>query len=171
MLILISGPNDSGKSRFAEGLISRAAGDRFYIAAMIPKTEDNRRRIEKHILQRAGLGFTTLELPYRVGDAPVTSGSAVLLEDVSNLTANGFFDRGASAGDIVKDILALSRRCGTLIAVTISGLDPADYTGETAAYVSALAEVNRALLAHAALAAELDHGVPRYRKGNWNGFA
>ena len=168
MLVLISGPNSSGKSLFAEGLISRAGSERFYIATMVPRTEDNRRRIEKHRAQRQGLNFTTLELPYEVGSAPVTPGSAVLLEDVSNLMANAFFDRGWGADDILRDILALSRRCSLLVAVTISGLNADGYDGETADYISALTSLNQALLREADLAAEMRAGKPDYRKGNWN---
>lgn len=170
MLVLISGPNSSGKSLFAEGLISRAGGERFYIATMVPQTEDNRRRIEKHRAQRQGLNFTTLELPYGVGSAPVTPGSAVLLEDVSNLMANGFFERGRGADDVLRDILALSRRCSLLVAVTISGLSADGYDGETADYIAALTSLNQALLREADLAAEMRDGNPDYRKGIWNEF-
>ena len=170
MLVLISGPNSSGKSLFAEGLISRTGGDRFYIATMVPQTEDNRRRIEKHRAQRQGLHFTTLELPYGVGSAPVTPGSAVLLEDVSNLMANAFFDRGRGPEDVLRDILALSRRCSLLVAVTISGLSADGYDGETADYIAALTSLNQALLREADLAAEMRDGNPDYRKGNWNEF-
>ena len=64
--ILISGSNGSGKSLFAEQLISKMPGKRCYIATMKVQTEDNIQRIEKHRKQRQHLNFETLELPYEV---------------------------------------------------------------------------------------------------------
>ena len=87
VLVLISGSNNSGKSVYAEQLIARTSGSRYYIATMRPCTEDNHRRIEKHRAQRKGLGFETLECPCQIGDAPISADGVVLLEDVSNLLA------------------------------------------------------------------------------------
>ena len=71
ILVLISGSNNSGKSIYAEQLIAKTNGARYYIATMLPCIEDNHRRIEKHRAQRQGLGFDTMECPYQVGNAPV----------------------------------------------------------------------------------------------------
>lgn len=164
-LILISGPNGSGKSRFAEQLIAQTRGKRYYIATMRLETEDNLCRIEKHRRQRADLGFTTLELSCRVGDAPVGVDSFVLLEDVSNLLGNAMFQCGADENEVYHDILALSQRCAVLTAVTISGLNARDYEGETADYIAALNRLNSRLFQCAAAAAELTEGIPRWQKG------
>ena len=107
MLVLISGPNSSGKSLFAEGLVSRAGSERFYIATMVPRTEDNRRRIEKHRAQRQGLNFTTLELPYEVGSAPVTPGSAVLLLDTQTTEHTTLSNAQLEDGQILPPISSL----------------------------------------------------------------
>ena len=170
-LILISGPNDSGKSRFAEGLFAGWPGERFYIATMRPVTEDNRARIEKHRRQRAGLGFVTLEKPRHVGDAPAGPGSAVLLEDVSNLLGNAMFEAGEDEDAVLADILALRERCARLAAVTISGLDPADCEGETAAYVRALNRLNALLFEASDAAAVMEKGAARWRKGGADALA
>lgn len=164
-LILVSGPNGSGKSRFAEALVSRTAGPRYYIATMEPQTEENRRRIERHRAQRAGLGFTTLELPWGVGDAAVGRSGVVLLEDVSNLLGNLMFRRGGDGEAAYGEICALSRRCALLVAVTISGLNVGDYAEETADYINGLNALNERLFQCAQAAAELENGVPRWRKG------
>lgn len=164
-LILVSGPNESGKSRFAEELVSRTAGTRYYIATMKPQTEENRRRVEKHRAQRAGLGFATLELPWGVGDAAVDPSGVVLLEDVSNLLGNLMFERGGDEENAYRQIRVLARRCALLVAVTISGLNDGDYAGETAAYISGLNALNERLFQCAAAAVELDNGIPRWRKG------
>ena len=51
-LILVSGENNSGKSLFAENLVAKSTGKRYYIATMIAKTAQNRKRIQKHKKQR-----------------------------------------------------------------------------------------------------------------------
>lgn len=164
-LILVSGANQSGKSAYAEGLAVRACPKRFYVATMIPRTEENLLRIAQHIRQRAGLDFQTLELPYRVGAAPVSRNSAVLLEDVSNLLSNVIFERGGTWEQVFSDICALQGRCDTLMAVTISGLDPADYCGETADYILALERLNQSLARRAELVIHMEGGQPTVEKG------
>lgn len=164
-MILISGSNGSGKSAFAESLVARTEGDRYYIATMMAQTEENLRRIEKHRRQRENLNFTTLELSHRVAEAPVTEGSVVLLEDVTNLLGNAIFVHGEEPGQVFADILALAEKCALLIAVTISGLSAEGYDGETAAYIRDTEELNRKLYDASEAAAELREGVPQWQKG------
>ena len=58
-LILVAGANGSGKSLFAEELVEKTWGDRYYIATMAPQTEENFQRVEKHRRQREHLAFGT----------------------------------------------------------------------------------------------------------------
>lgn len=164
-VILISGPNGSGKSRFAEELISRTEGPRWYVATMISRTRDNEARIEKHRRQRAGLGFATVERPYSVGDLPVEPDSVVLLEDLSNLLSNNFFERDRGADQVFDDIRTLAERCGLLVAVTISGLRAEEYEGETADYILALERLNGLVCGLADAAAVMENGAPVVQKG------
>lgn len=165
-IILVSGSNGSGKSRFAESLIGRFPGGRYYIATMDPQTEDNLRRIQKHREQRAGMGFTTLEIPFHVGEAEISPGSAVLLEDVSNLLANSIFERHETVEDVYRDILVLAGRCAVLAAVTISNLCSEGYKGETAVYIDALNLLNQRLFEQSAAAVEMETGTPKWKKGD-----
>ena len=164
-LILISGANGSGKSRYAEHVVAQTAGSRYYIATMQPCSEENRQRIEKHRRQRKDLRFTTLECPYQVGAAAVEKDSVVLLEDVSNLLANAMFERGGDEESVHRDIEALCERCRLLVAVTIAGLSAAGYDGETAAYIRALNGLNRRLHDCAAAAVTMKDGKPFAEKG------
>lgn len=142
-LTLVLGANGSGKSAFAEKTAAGSGGKLCYIATMRPQSEDDLRRIEKHRAQRAGKGFETVELGTNVTEAPIEKNSAVLLEDVSNLLANRMFtEKGNTLDDTLNDILALGEKCARLIAVSISGLDEGDYSGETAEYVRALNTLN-----------------------------
>ncbi len=167
-LILISGENNSGKSRFAESLVAKCTGKRYYIATMIPKMEENHRKIEKHKIQRAGLGFTTLELAYDLAEFSPETDSVVLLEDVSNLLANCIFEKGRNKDEVFEDIISLSQRCKVLIAVTISGIDVAGYDGETMMYIESINALNRKLYDEAAVAVSMVNGNPVYEKGKEN---
>ena len=164
-MILISGGNGSGKSAFAETLVGGVAAPRCYIATMVPHTEENCRRIEKHRRQRAGLDFATLEVPVLVGDAAVSAESVVLLEDVANLMANAMFECGWSARQALEEILKLKERCRLLVAVTISDLKSEDYEGETKDYIAALQQLNDALFARSCAAAQMQEGEALWQKG------
>ena len=164
-LILISGANGSGKSRYAERIVARTTGKRYYIATMRPCSEENLQRIEKHREQRKDLHFTTLECPTQVSTAAVETGSVVLLEDVSNLLANAMFERGGDEMSVCADIEALLVRCRLLIAVTITGLNARGYDGETAAYIRALNGLNQRLHDRAAAAVTMKEGAPFAEKG------
>ena len=165
-LVLISGSNNSGKSIYAEQLIAKTTGDRYYIATMRPYTEDNYHRIEKHRAQRQGLGFETIECPYQVRNAPVSLDGVVLLEDVSNLLANTIFEKGGDSDSVFHDICALTDRCRVLVAVTIAGLKDEDYDAETVAYINGLNEINQKLFDKASVAISMQEGTPVYQKGD-----
>ena len=65
MKIFISGGCKNGKSYFAQSLAKQLAeesgGPLYYIATMIPCDEEDRARIRRHIEDRAGWGFETIE--------------------------------------------------------------------------------------------------------------
>ncbi len=164
--ILIAGPNNSGKSFFAEQLVSKTEGKRYYIATMKPQVEDNFRRIEKHRNQRKHLQFETLELPYSVNSAFVKADSVVLLEDVSNLFANVLFEKKGSISSVLTDIEQLKQRCALLIAVTISGLTDDGYDEETAAYINGLNQLNLQLFDMADIAFIMENQQPICMKGD-----
>ncbi len=163
--ILISGSNGSGKSLFAEELIAQMQGKRCYIATMKAQTDDNFARIEKHRRQREHLHFETLELPYEVGFAPVDEDTVVLLEDVSNLFANAYFEKNGSIDSVFTDVVQLKQRCRHLVAVTISGLKDEGYDEETTTYINGLNKLNQRLFDWADLAFTMEHGQAVCQKG------
>ncbi|MCD7928007.1 MAG: bifunctional adenosylcobinamide kinase/adenosylcobinamide-phosphate guanylyltransferase, partial [Oscillospiraceae bacterium] len=88
MMTLVSGGAGSGKSAFAEALIVRsAAKPRVYLATMQAWGEEGRQRVERHRRLRAGKDFFTVEQPRNLSEVKIPQGGAVLLEDLSNLTA------------------------------------------------------------------------------------
>ena len=160
-LELILGPNGSGKSLFAESEAVRSGGSLVYLATMIPQTPDNFARIEKHRRQRADKGFRTVECGWEIDQIAASSADAVLLEDASNLLANGIFAHGASGDEALRQILALADRTRKLIVVSIEGLLEAGYNAETAAYIRALNALNAALAQRACAVYRMEQGVPR----------
>jgi adenosylcobinamide kinase/adenosylcobinamide-phosphate guanylyltransferase len=163
--VLVSGANSSGKSRYAEQLIAGTSGPRYYIATMIPCTDENHRRIAKHRIQRKNLGFQTIESPYEVGNVSVSPDGIVLLEDVSNLLANAMFEKKSGPEQVYQDICSLAERCRMLVAVTISGLSTEGCDAETASYVDALNRINQKLSNRASAVVSMQDGLPVYRKG------
>ena len=143
---LILGPNSSGKSLYAENLaVQNSDHPLIYIATMVPQTDDNFARIEKHRTQRAGKGFQTIEEPWEIDVLNITSDSVVLLEDASNLLANGIFNHQKNASDCFGKIKSLAEQCQTLIIVSITGFTPGDYDAETNDYISQLNALNEML--------------------------
>ncbi len=164
-LIIVSGKNDSGKSLFAESIVSKRLGKRYYIATMIPKTEENLKRIKKHKKQRQNLNFTTLEAPYSLAESTIDKDAVVLIEDVSNLLANNIFEKGKGADEVFCDILNLAEKCSFTVAVTISELEASGWDEETSMYINSLNELNEKLKKEASVCITMADGKPVYEKG------
>lgn len=144
---LILGPNNSGKSLYAEKMVAETKNiQRIYLATMIPQTEDNKQRIKKHIDQRAGKSFHTIEEPWKIHTLDIPKNSVVLLEDASNLLANGIFIHHSNYQECFERILTLAEACKKLIVVSINGLFPSDtYDTETNDYIRQLHLLNELL--------------------------
>ena len=148
MLSIIIGGSGSGKSAFAEELVCRLPGQRFYIATMTARDPESLRRIAKHRLARAGYEFQTLEwgldLAGKLASGTgVPAGANVLLEDLSNLLANEMFrpEGGGLRADGVR------------------------YDEMTDRYLRNLALLNRELAQEADLVTEIVCGLPNVLKG------
>ena len=167
MFCIVTGGSASGKSEYAESLaISSDARQRFYIATMKPWDEEGRRRIQKHRAMRAGKGFETLEIYGRCADLSVVhKDSAVLLECLSNLTANVFYDPIYADKDlaqmITEDILDLKKRVKNLIMVTNEIFSDGFFNHfQNTRYMQILGQVNQNLAREADRVIEVVYGIP-----------
>lgn len=144
---LILGPNNSGKSLFAEKMVVETENlQRIYLATMIPQTEENNERIKKHIAQRKGKGFLTIEESWNIHALNIPKNSVVLLEDASNLLANGIFVHHSNHQECFERILTLGEKCKKLIIVSIDGLTVSNtYDAETNDYIQQLHLLNELL--------------------------
>lgn len=173
MLKLITGGSGSGKSEYAENtalsLYKRLNADKLiYIATMTPYGKEAYERVARHRRQRAGKGFETMERYCNIKDINIDKNSVVLLECLSNLTANEVFDRRNqnASEDIVTGINRLCRNCRAVIAVTNEVFsDGCNYDSTTLYYIKTLADINRMLILTADSVTELVCGIPVKIKG------
>lgn len=67
MNVFISGGCKNGKSYYAQkraqNMARQLGKPLYYIATMIPRDEEDRARIRRHLAERDGWGFETLEQP------------------------------------------------------------------------------------------------------------
>lgn len=167
MIYLVTGGSGSGKSAYAEELLSNfpEIDTRYYIATMQVYGDEGKRRVERHRKMREGKGFVTVEQTVQVGKAletfEVVHGvpssaietirlhRAALVECVSNLTANEMFDENGQRSEeqvianVVQGLNELSHSVRELVIVTNNVFDDGIcYDESTMAYIRALACIN-----------------------------
>ena len=71
MIHLVTGGSGSGKSAYAEKLVTEQykKDSKYYIATMQVYDEEGKARIERHRQMRSGKGFTTIEQPAYIEEA------------------------------------------------------------------------------------------------------
>lgn len=170
MLVLITGGSGSGKSAFAEDrVLSLGEWKRIYIATMFPFDEESHKRIARHRQMRAGKGFDTLECYTGLKDVEVAQDSVVLLECMSNLTANEMFQEDGAHEETVSEIMAGVRHLKDTVrhVVIVTNeifSEAAAYEGETELYQAYLGEINRGIASMADEVVEVVYGIPVYHK-------
>lgn len=171
MLHVVTGGSGSGKSAYAETELLRLAKQnnckKYYIATMEPFGEETLKKIERHREMRKDKGFDTLECYVNLkGTAEtMTDRPAVLLECMSNLTANEIYRLDGAgertADSIVDGVQELCGRCEHVVIVTNEVCsectrDSADMNR----YKKILSEVNRRLAQKADWVTEVVYGIP-----------
>lgn len=171
MLCLVTGGSASGKSAWAEGLCMKLAkGKKLYIATMQPYGEEGERRIRRHHRLRAGKRFETLECYTGLETVRIGRYSCILLECMSNLTANEMFApegrKDRAAEKILEGVRHLQTFTDHLVIVTNEVFsDGIVYPEETMNYQQELARINRELAAMADVFTEIVCGIPVMVKG------
>lgn len=171
MLHLITGGSGSGKSAYAENyLAGLGAGERVYIATMYPFDEESRRRIIRHQQMRREKNFRTIECYTNLAEVILPAPALVLLECLSNLTANEMYRPDGAGEDTVKAVLdgidKLLEQAVKLTVVTNEVFsDGRGYDQETERYQSFLGSINRQLAQRADYVTEVVYGIPIRIKG------
>ena len=175
MKIWITGGAGSGKSSLAQDLAAAlaAGGPRYYVATMVPRDEEDHRRIRRHIEDRAGMGFQTIECPCRLMERidPDPDGT-YLLDSATALLSNAMFGEREFAYDpdaaarAAEDLQRFSCGVKNLIAVS-DGIysDAARYDEMTENYRCGLASVERQMAAVSDTVIECAAGGVLLQKG------
>lgn len=181
MNVFISGGCKNGKSYYAQHIAKEMAEELkvplYYIATMIPRDEEDNVRIARHIDERAGWGFITIEQPAKILEVcqreEVDLGGVFLLDSVTAITENEMFPRvkseetgeilveiDESAGQRVKeDMVNFAKATGNTIFVSdgIYG-DGGEYSESTEEYRQALAGIDIALAGACDRVIEISYG-------------
>ena len=187
MMELVTGGSGSGKSAYAEETLCRLDsfpdrgqgnetgtqqdGQRYYIATMPSWDKETEKKIAKHRAMRAGKGFCTLEwytdFEERLerADCPGMEGADILVECLSNLTANEMYMEGGAgkntADAVIRGILCLRDRCRNLVVVTNDVFsESAEDSPEMRIYKETLGRINCALAEAANRVTEVVCGIP-----------
>lgn len=174
MLMMVTGGSGSGKSEFAESLVTGLAdGPNLYIATMFPFDEECHKRIARHREMRKDKGFDTLECYTGLKHADVSGYHTVLLECMSNLTANEMYQEKGSGDHCVEEILAgichVKEQCRNLIIVTNEIFsDGMDYDEKPGGIRSIWERSMVRMASMADLVAEVVYSIPLIHKGDLN---
>lgn len=175
MTVFISGGVKNGKSFHAQNLAKKLSGDGplYYLATMIPRDAEDEVRIARHIAERDGMGFETIECPRDILGclSQAQPGGVFLLDSTTALLANEMFLPGGgvnfdAAEKVAGELQVLARSVGGLVAVadTIYS-DAADYDSFTEAYRRGLAQIDRALARDFEVVLEICGGTVFCHKG------
>ena len=95
MTVFISGGSKCGKSTLAQNLAVALAdgGKRYYLATMISSGKEDDERIRRHIADRDGMGFETIECFRNILDCleSADAGGTFLVDSVTALLQNSLF--------------------------------------------------------------------------------
>ena len=183
MNVLISGGCKNGKSIYAQQTARSLAADGplYYIATMIPRDEEDRARIVRHLAERDGWGFTTIEqgrnIAALIEREDVDLSGSFLLDSVTAVLENEMFPVAMKEGrsvflgedadapervsaELVAFAKAVREAGGSAIFVSdgIYG-DSCGYSDSTEDYRKALASADRALAKVCDRVTEVTYGI------------
>ncbi len=127
MIILLVGGSKSGKSMAAQRyskILENKEGSLFYLATMKPSDLEDNIRIEQHLIDREGLGFSTIEQDKNIKGTlhKLNSKDTVLLDSITSLVTNEMFSGNnfyPNVSDkIFNDIKLIGEKIENLIIVT-----------------------------------------------------
>lgn len=177
MTCFISGGAKCGKSTLAQELTVALSGGgkRYYIATMISSGREDDQRILRHIADRDGMGFETVECFRNIPDCleMADADGAFLVDNVTSLLQNALFSREKN---YEPDLEAAKRCADELVefagkvkhAVFVSDYiysDAERYRESTECYRKCLADIDRRLAQICDTVVEVAAGLYIVHKG------
>lgn len=174
MTVFLSGGAKCGKSGLAQDitLALSEGGRRYYVATLIPTGKEDDERIRRHLQDREGLGFETVECFGDIMDIADREG-AFLVDSVTSLMQNALFpveknyEMDLTAAERCADSLvefARTVRHGVFVSDYIYS-DAGRYSESTEAYRKCLAEADRRLAQVCDTVIEVSAGQAIIHKG------
>jgi adenosylcobinamide kinase/adenosylcobinamide-phosphate guanylyltransferase len=177
MIVFISGGAKNGKTTLGQDMAVKlsAGGPHYYVATMIPADDEDRERIRRHIEDRDGMGFETIEVGRGILSCleKADSDATFLLDSVTALLLNELFPDPLSCE---MDVEA-AHKCAEQVAefarsvknaVIISDYifsDAVRYDEVTETYRKCLADIDRKIAAISDTVIEVSAGNYIIHKG------
>ena len=178
MTYFLSGGAKCGKSSLAQDLAVALSkgGKHYYVATLIPSGSEDDDRIKKHLADRDGMGFETVECFRNIMDCLQTADKdgVFLVDSVTSLIQNSLFP---VEKNYEMDIEAANRCADELVefahtvrhAVFVSDYiysDAERYSESTEMYRKCLADIDRRLAKVSDTVIEVSAGQPIIYKGD-----
>lgn len=173
MNVYISGGCKNGKSYHAQRISQAMGKPLYYLATMIPHDDEDRARIRRHLQERDGWGFETIECGTKILsalDKADVSGS-FLLDSVTALLSNemfradGSFDETAPAR-VADELTEFIRRAPNTVMVSdYIYSDAILYDRMVEAYRAGLAHIDRRIARECSHVIEVVNGIMIFHRG------
>jgi adenosylcobinamide kinase/adenosylcobinamide-phosphate guanylyltransferase len=149
--ILVIGGSKSGKSLLAQALAQKLhSGRLFYIATMKPRDNEDLCRIKRHIAERDGCGFETIEQPEHINECikQITAKDTILIDSLSTLLANEIFKANEINTDAYLNVSGQLKQlcdavCNAVIVSDFIFSDATIFEHLTQSYLRGLSKINR----------------------------
>ncbi len=174
MTIFISGGAKCGKSSIAQNIAVKLAGGGglYYVATMIPSGKEDDERIRRHLADRAGMGFETVEC-FRSISSIADKAGTFLVDNITSLMQNALFPPETgyemdiqSAQRCTEELVTFAQNVRHAVFVSDYIYSDAErYSESTEAYRKCLADADRKLVKCCDVVIEVTAGIPIIHKG------
>ena len=174
MTVFISGGAKCGKSSIAQDLAVKLSGGKglYYVATMIPSGAEDDERIRRHLLDRAGMGFQTVECFRDIGSIADREGT-FLVDNITSLMQNALFPPEknyemdlSSAQSCARELMDFASNVRHAVFVSDYIYSDAErYSESTESYRKCLADADRRLARICDVVMEVTAGIPIIHKG------
>ena len=177
MTYFISGGAKCGKSSLAQELTVALAkgGKRYYVATLIPSGAEDDERIRRHLEDRDGMGFETVECFRSIGSIADEKGT-FLVDNITSLMQNALFPPETgyemdtqSAQRCTEELVTFAQNVRHAVFVSDYIYSDAErYTESTQAYRKCLADADCKLVKFCDVVIEVTAGITIIHKGELN---
>jgi len=166
-LTLVLGGAGSGKSLWAETLVSQACTDRIYLATARVWDSEMREKVDKHRTQR-GDGWTTIEAPMDVAKAlsEAKPDQAILLDCATMWLSNHLLEESDLEAETARFLAALATCPAPVVVVSNEvGMSVVPENALARRFRDAQGQLNQDIAAQAGLVVAVMAGLPLVLKG------